>query len=114
MGVKGTGGYVCPKYCTGSISFKASCDIFSFGVILVELWNGRLQNHPDVDGKVYNFYAAYIDDEEQKMENNLDKAPLGFGISDELPSCMNDFKDLTLACMTQNPSKHPKGEEVMN
>lgn len=113
MGVKGTRGYVCPKYCTGSISFNASCDIFSFGIVLAELWNGRLQNHLDVDGKVYNFYAAYIDDEERKMEYDLDKA-LGFGVSDELPSYMNDFKDLALACMARNPSKRPKGEEVMN
>ena len=113
MGVKGTRGYVCPKYCTGSISFDASCDIFSFGIVLAELWNGRLQNHSDVDGKVYNFYAAYIDDEERKMEYDLDKA-FGFGVSDELPSYMNDFKDLALACMARNPSKRPKGEEVMN
>ena len=111
-GVKGTRGYVCPKYCTGSIPFDASCDIFSFGIVLAELWSGRLQNHRDSNGRVYNFYEQYIN-EGRSMDDDLDKA-FGFGIGDKLPVVMNEYKLLALDCMAKNPKKRPSGEDVMD
>lgn len=115
-GVMGTRGYVCPKYCTGSMSYDASCDIFSFGVVLAELWSGQLQNHRDANGRFYNFFEEYIDDDDDEprnMQNDLDKA-LGFGVSEELPDYMYDYKDLALDCMARSPEKRPTGDEVMN
>ena len=114
-GVRGTRGYVCPKYCTGAIPYDASCDIFSFGVVLAELWSGTLQNHRDASGRFYNFYEEYIDEEDEprNMEDDLDKA-LGFGENVELPEYMDDYKDLALDCMARNPEKRPSGDEVMN
>lgn len=114
-GVRGTRGYVCPKYCTGSISYNEACDIFSFGVVLAEIWSGSLQNHRDESGRFYNFFEEYIDDDEddlRNMEDDLDKT-LGYGVSAELPEYMYDYKDLALACMARNPEKRPKGDEVM-
>ena len=114
-GVKGTRGYVCPKYCTGAVSYDASCDIFSFGIVLAELWSGSLQNHRDADGRFYNFFEAYIDEEDdpRQMEDDLDPA-LGFGSTEGLPDYMYDYKDLALLCMARNPEKRPSGDEVMN
>jgi serine/threonine protein kinase len=111
-GVKGTRGYVCPKYCTGSISYDASCDIFSFGIVLAELWSGQLQNHRDANGRFYNFYEQYIN-EGHSMDEDLDKA-FGFGIGDRIPPVMNEYKHLALDCMAKNPKKRPTGEEVMD
>lgn len=111
-GVKGTRGYVCPKYCTGSISYDASCDIFSFGIVLAELWSGQLQNHRDANGRVYNFYEQYIN-EGRSMDEDLDKA-FGFGIRDKIPAVMNEYKHLTLDCMARSPKKRPNGEEIMD
>ena len=113
-GVRGTLGYICPKYCTGFISFDASCDIFSFGIVLAELWSGRLQNHCDESGRVHNFYDDYIDsDEPRSMQDDLDKA-LGYDETEEIPACMKQFKDLSLACVSSNPQKRPSGNDVLN
>jgi serine/threonine protein kinase len=114
-GLKGTRGYVCPKYCTGAVSYDASCDIFSFGIVLAELWSGRLQNTRDADGQCYNFFEAYIDEEDdpRHIEDDLDPA-LGFSSTEGLPDYMYDYKDLALRCMARNPEKRPSGDEVMN
>jgi len=111
-GVKGTRGYVCPKYCTGSMSYDASCDVFSFGIVLAELWSGQLQNHRDANGRVYNFYEQYIN-EGRSMDDDLDKA-FGFGVGDKIPVVMNEYKHLALDCMAKSPKKRPSGEDVMD
>jgi serine/threonine protein kinase len=41
-GTKGTIGYICPEYNESGIPCEAGCDIFSFGVVMAELWTGRL------------------------------------------------------------------------
>ena len=111
-GVKGTRGYICPKYCTGSISYDASCDIFSFGIVLAELWSGQLQNHRDANGRVYNYYEQYIN-EGRSMDDDLDKS-FGFGIGDRMPHVMAKYKQLALECMAKSPKKRPSGEDVMD
>ncbi len=42
----GTPGYVCPTY-SGSttMEFDARCEIYSFGVVLIELLSGQIQGH---------------------------------------------------------------------
>lgn len=113
-GVCGTLGYICPKFCTGMISYRASCDIFSFGVVLAELWSGKLQNHRDNDGRINNFFDLYIDsDAPRNMRDDLDKS-FGVNLSDIVPSYMEEFQDLAIACMSSNPSKRPAGNEILN
>jgi serine/threonine protein kinase len=112
--LRGTRGYACPKYCAGALSFDESCDIFSFGVVLAELWSGSLQNRVDATGRVRNFFDEYTDaDEPRGMEDDLDKA-LGIDSDAELPSYMEQFRDLALACMSPDPTKRPDGHRVLN
>ena len=47
---KGTDAYTCPMYLRGGLEeYKPGCDIYSFGIVLIELWVGRLQNHKAED-----------------------------------------------------------------
>ena len=42
--VFGTLGYRCPWYSTGNKKFEASCDVYSCGIVMIELVTGCLQN----------------------------------------------------------------------
>jgi len=53
----GTPGYICPLYSRGNKTFEASCDVFSFGIVMIELVRGCLQN-----GKNGDFYECYIEE----------------------------------------------------
>ena len=44
VGVFGTPGYTCPWYSRGHKTFEASCDVYSFGIVMIELVTGCLQN----------------------------------------------------------------------
>ena len=52
----------CAQYMTGMMEYEHAGDIFSFGVLLAEIWSGKLQNHrPSQKSKQkYNFYSEYI------------------------------------------------------
>jgi interleukin-1 receptor-associated kinase 4 len=64
-GVLGTYGYMCPRY-VSSGKFGAKSEVYSFGVVLLELITGRLQNKPD------DLYTTYIEDEERNLANDAD------------------------------------------
>jgi hypothetical protein len=38
------------------VAYDAACDIFSFGIVLAELWSGGLQNCRNARGQFYNFF----------------------------------------------------------
>ena len=42
----GTVGYMCPAYCKGK-AFDPKCEIYSFGILLLEVLTGSLQNSKD-------------------------------------------------------------------
>jgi interleukin-1 receptor-associated kinase 4 len=45
----GTIGYICPKYNQkADMLYDAKCEIYSFGILLLEIITGRIQNHPDL------------------------------------------------------------------
>ena len=50
-GVFGTPGYICPWYSHGRKTFEASCDVYSFGMVMIELVTGCLQF-----GRLEDFY----------------------------------------------------------
>ena len=60
-GVLGTPGYMCPRYASGG-KFGEKSEMFSFGVVVLELLTGRLtQDVPD--GGLYNHYLHPEDHE---------------------------------------------------
>lgn len=118
---KGTPGYICPEYNAGGIPFDCACDIYSFGVVLVELWTGRLQNHKREDSSLFNFGLQYIPGRKgAKRDIHTDLDPM-FGyepsndvsIKDLLPSYMLRLVRLALQCMDDHDDI-PSGKDVLH
>jgi hypothetical protein len=60
--VFGTPGYICPCYAPGT-KFKATCDVYLTGIVLVDRIVGHLQS-----GKIEeDFYLKYIKDMEDEV-----------------------------------------------
>ena len=55
VGVFGTPGYICPSYSRAHKTFEASCDVYSFGIVMIELVTGCLQF-----GRLKDFYERYF------------------------------------------------------
>ena len=55
VGAFGTPGYICPWYSHGRKTFEASCDVYSFGMVMIELVTGCLQF-----GRLKDFYERYF------------------------------------------------------
>jgi len=55
VGAFGTPGYICPWYCRGKRTYEASCDVFSFGIVMIELVTGCLQF-----GRLKEFHERYF------------------------------------------------------
>ena len=60
----GTPGYICPMYARGGCPFMASCDVYSIGVVMVELILGCLNGGQSTrNGKKFsNVFERYIKD----------------------------------------------------
>lgn len=114
---RGTPGYICPEYAQGEVMvFDCGCDIYSFGVVLVELWTGKLQNHLDENGAVFNFTTQYIKMRKGKPRRDITSdadSTFGFAPSDVLPDCMIRFVELARVCMDDH-NDIPDGRDVMN
>jgi serine/threonine protein kinase len=66
--VLGTPGYMCPTYQrTGK--YEAKSEIFSFGIVLLELLTGRIQGYQQMPEN--DLYGVYIEDE-SPLGDNLD------------------------------------------
>ena len=63
----GTLGYMCPLYSKSSkMKYNARCEIFSFGILLLELTTGLLQGYADENGNQI-FLEDLINDEESPL-----------------------------------------------
>ena len=58
-GVFGTPGYICPSHSRAHKTFEASCDVYSFGIVMIELVTGCLQNDTKKLGDFYERYFPY-------------------------------------------------------
>jgi serine/threonine protein kinase len=114
---KGTPGYICPEYAHGEIAcFDCACDVYSLGVVLVELWTGKLQNQPDGSGNPFNFAAQYIKLKKGKTARDIladADSTFGYAPCDVLPDYMIRFADLAKNCIGDHEDI-PHGKDVLN
>ena len=66
--VFGTAGCMCPKYSKGRFPFEAACDVYSIGVVMVELIKGSLNDgQSSRNGKVFrDVFDMYVEDEDDE------------------------------------------------
>jgi serine/threonine protein kinase len=114
-GVFGTPGYICPWYSTGNKKFEASCDVYSFGIVMIELVTGCLQNKtelkdfseryfsPDFEGTPAEALELAI----PKLKEDADsEAEWEDGI-------LSSVCSLAIRCIQKNREKRPKTLELI-
>jgi serine/threonine protein kinase len=108
-GVKGTPGYICPEYQSHGFGYTAQCDIFSFGVILTELFTGRLQNYEINASTCFNFLIQYI--KKKNTRNLMDDIDSTMMVNS--PKFVGAFSELALDCMSELIEDRPTGDEAI-
>ena len=73
----GTPGYMCPYYCKRNMKFDARCEIFSFGILLLELTTGLLQGYSDGNGNQIFLEESMENDDTPLLSDRRIKWPDG-------------------------------------
>jgi serine/threonine protein kinase len=100
-GICGTAGYVCPEYARtmGQYPYPAACDIFSLGVVLVEMICGQVQSQNVEYFRMYvmekNTLSQRADPSVEWQSNILD------------PLCK-----MALRCMPSTPQERPSSQDI--
>lgn len=108
--VMGTDGYAAPEYlATGHMTTK--CDIYSFGVVLLELLSGRRtidHNRPPAEWDLVQWAKPYLISKHKVfhvLDSNLEReCPL---------QSAKKIANLTLKCLAMEPKMRPNIEEVV-
>ena len=109
-GIFGTPGYTCPWYSRGNKTFEASCEVFSFGIVMIELVIGCLQY-----GKKGDFVELYIEDFESSPMSAIPK------LMEDVDPLADEWKDgilssvcsLAIRCIQTYRMKRPKTSELV-
>lgn len=116
MHIVGTQGYIAPEYLSDGI-VSTRMDVFSFGVVLLELVSGREAMDEEENGKVLWLSAVRVfegvSDEVEKtklVREWMDESLLGDTISME--SVVN-VMNLAIACFHKDPSKRPSMVDIV-
>jgi serine/threonine protein kinase len=95
----GTPGYRCPWYGQGGKRFRSECDIYSFGMVMIELITSRLCH--DTDRYLISNDGVRI------MMSDADQ-DAGMGWMHKL----RDLCSLALACIDPNIVRRPTAEKI--
>jgi hypothetical protein len=93
--------------------YEAACDVFSFGVVMAELWTGQLQNSVSTGNKKVNFHKKYAVKEEPMYEDLDPALDIDQSLDPLLPKFLRDFADLSIACMAADSDDRPAGDDIL-
>ncbi|CAD6212264.1 unnamed protein product [Miscanthus lutarioriparius] len=108
--VVGTYGYMAPEYASeGIFSFKS--DVFSFGVLVLEILSGKRNSGSDQCGDFINLvgYAWQLWDEERWIDI-VDASLVNKSQSSEMMQCIN----IALLCVQENAADRPTMADVVS
>ncbi|KAI5062638.1 hypothetical protein GOP47_0023177 [Adiantum capillus-veneris] len=102
-------GYVAPEY-TRTLVATVKVDVFSFGVVLLELVTGQKPNDVCTDGGFKGNLSEWVSflASHGRVEEALDMSLKGGGYDNEL----NQFLRIACACVARNPKERPTMYEV--
>lgn len=112
MHIVGTQGYIAPEYLTDGV-VSPKMDVFSFGVVLLELLSGR--EAIDEEGKVLwaSAQEIWVGTEEEKVGKLMEWMDSFFKKeSPSLEGLMN-MMAVAVACVNRDPSKRPSMVDVV-
>ncbi|KAI9396829.1 hypothetical protein POPTR_004G191400v4 [Populus trichocarpa] len=105
--IQGTFGYLDPEYLmTGNLTVKS--DVFSFGVVLVELMTGQKPNSNAKSGEKRNVVQDFI----SSLENNHLFKILDFEADEEELEEIEVVAELAKRCVNSSGVKRPSMKEV--
>ncbi|XP_021722167.1 serine/threonine receptor-like kinase NFP [Chenopodium quinoa] len=113
MHIVGTQGYIAPEYLTDGI-VSPKMDVFSFGVILLELLSGR--EAIDEEGKVLWASAHEIwdcTDEAEKVKKLMEWIDKFLVKESCSVVALTNIMNVAVACVNKDPSKRPSMVDVV-
>ena len=108
--VFGSRGYRCPRYERGSRKYSPESDIFSLGIVIVELCTGRIQNHTDAStGLRHDFYYDYVVDKRTDLAKDIDSSAGKWE-----KTTISTLCKIALACLESEPMRRPGASSIVN
>jgi serine/threonine protein kinase len=105
MGTRfGTPGYICSNYTRKPVPYDAKCEVFSFGVVLLELFTGLLQNYVDESGQPILLEETLEDDGTLTADVRAGEWP---------EECQEEYLQLARECTARYSKRIDKMMDVM-
>ncbi|KAI2492666.1 serine/threonine kinase [Fragilaria crotonensis] len=108
----GTSGYVCPEYLWKKGPYKAAYDVYSIGVVMVELILGRLNRGQSMPSNTefHDVFQTYVQDEDHlRIDDGWGKLK-----RDADPTIIWNAASLELVCKAAIKCMHPSSKKRLS
>jgi serine/threonine protein kinase len=100
--VFGTPGYICPWYSKGTKSYESGCDVSSFGIVMLELLTGCLQEGQSGDRSLGDIVERYEDEPDSLKDQDVD--PM---VENGFDDVIDRLSNLSMKCISSRPKSRP-------
>lgn len=112
--VRGTFGYIAPEVLHGQMKPNSKLDVYSYGMVLLQLMSGRKIDDPEVKPFLLQWARNHVED--GYVEKVVDESLLGTVQEEYRESLMANCKQmirLALLCLSDRPEWRPEMSEVL-